>query len=201
MVNRLPQRQDARQNRQRLIEAARDVFRERGVSADVREIAERAGLAVGTIYKHFPSKDDLILGLMDDAIEAFVAGASTEDAAPLERLERLLVLAIEMTAKNGWLIDAYLGRQLATRLHEAIDRKSAEFDFKGRCAALLAEAIEEGEVRPDINMRAVTDLLTGMTSPWIIQPRLVMETAEEMAAGTMKTLLDGIKPLQADQTD
>ena len=62
------ERADARANRARLVEAARAVFSERGLAAEMKEIAERAGVGVGTIYRNFPSKEDLIVAIMRDAL-------------------------------------------------------------------------------------------------------------------------------------
>jgi AcrR family transcriptional regulator len=115
-MNRTEPREDARLNRQRLIDAARDVFRERGVAAEMREIAERAGLAVGTIYRNYPSKDDLILALLDDAIaDVSVATNRTEaSVGALGEVELLLGRSIELADRYGWLIEAYLGASCPT---------------------------------------------------------------------------------------
>ncbi len=53
-------RSDAAANRQRIVEAARDLFAERGIDVDVREICERAGVGMGTLYRHFPTKEALV---------------------------------------------------------------------------------------------------------------------------------------------
>src|SRR3712207_3627265 len=72
------ERADARANRARLIAAAHEVFRERGLDAEMKLIAERAGLGVGTIYRNFPTKDDLIAAIIGTAVERIHA---TIDAA------------------------------------------------------------------------------------------------------------------------
>ena len=58
-----PQRADARRNRVRLLETAHDLFAERGTDASLEEVARRAGVAIGTLYRHFPTRDDLLVGL------------------------------------------------------------------------------------------------------------------------------------------
>src|SRR6185437_3086670 len=62
-------RADARDNRQRLLLAARDVFSERGPAAPLDEIARRAGTGIATLYRHFPDREALMLEVVRDAIE------------------------------------------------------------------------------------------------------------------------------------
>jgi AcrR family transcriptional regulator len=68
-----PLRRDAERNRQRILEAARDAFADEGLSVTLDEIARRAGVGVGTIYRRFPDKEVLIEALFEDQIKAFVA--------------------------------------------------------------------------------------------------------------------------------
>src|SRR5437763_9222319 len=85
-----PQRADARQNVDALLEAAKTVFAERGVDAPARVIAERAGVGVGTLYRHFPLRSDLISAVFRREMEACVAAADEPEAAcpPGEALDR-----------------------------------------------------------------------------------------------------------------
>ena len=68
-----PERADARANRQRIIQAALSVLAEKGAAAEIKEVAERAGVGVGTIYRNFATKDDLLRGILDDVIEQYMA--------------------------------------------------------------------------------------------------------------------------------
>ena len=70
-----PLRRDAERNRQRILEAARDAFAEEGLSVTLDEIARRAGVGVGTVYRRFPDKEQLIEALFEDQMQAFVAMA------------------------------------------------------------------------------------------------------------------------------
>jgi AcrR family transcriptional regulator len=70
-----PLRRDAERNRQRILEAAREAFAEDGLSVTLDEIAHRAGVGVGTIYRRYPDKEKLIDALFEDQINAFVAMA------------------------------------------------------------------------------------------------------------------------------
>lgn len=62
-------RKDAELNRRRLLDAGREVFRDRGVGATLHDVARHAGLGVGTVYRHFANKDALIDALFDDMVE------------------------------------------------------------------------------------------------------------------------------------
>ncbi|WP_405484449.1 TetR/AcrR family transcriptional regulator [Nocardia sp. NBC_00511] len=77
-----PLRLDARRNRDALVIAAREVFTERGLDAPLKEIAARAGVAIGTLYNRFPDRDDLIAAAVEDRIEA--GGRIAEDALALD---------------------------------------------------------------------------------------------------------------------
>src|SRR5215212_9642576 len=59
-----PQRADARRNRERIVDAARELFAEQGHNAQMDDVARRAGVGVGTVYRHFPTKSDLLGELM-----------------------------------------------------------------------------------------------------------------------------------------
>src|SRR3954466_3016453 len=72
-----PLRADAERNRQRLIEAAAELFRTQGISVGLDEIARHAGVGVGTAYRRFPDKEQLIDALFDDRVEE-IAGYATE---------------------------------------------------------------------------------------------------------------------------
>jgi AcrR family transcriptional regulator len=94
-----PVRADARRNVDALLRAAMDVFAESGVDAPIRTIAARAGVGVGTLYRHFPQRSDLIKAIIQREVEACVEAAATlaEARAPDEALaswmQRLVDLA------------------------------------------------------------------------------------------------------------
>src|SRR5918998_4729568 len=70
-----PLRRDAERNRQRILEAARDAFAEEGLRVTLDEIAHRAGVGVGTVYRRFPDKEQLIEALFEDRINDFATVA------------------------------------------------------------------------------------------------------------------------------
>src|SRR5437867_11035037 len=65
-------RSDARRNRERLVASARELFATAGVDVSVEEITHHAGLGMGTLYRHFPTKDDLIDAVLEDAFAEII---------------------------------------------------------------------------------------------------------------------------------
>ena len=85
-----PQRADARRNRDLLLAAAAEVYDERGVDASLEEIARRAGVGIGTLYRHFPTRDAVTeavyrreVGLLCDGVDDLLAGNATDAALAL----------------------------------------------------------------------------------------------------------------------
>ena len=160
-----PKRADARRNERALLEAAAAVFVASGVDAPVREIATEAGVGMGTIYRHFPRRADLIVAVYRHQVEACA------EAGPA----LLANSATAYTALAEW-IDLFVDFLVTKHgLAAALQSDDARFDalhayFLDRlvpvCARLLAAAAEAGEVRPDVDafelMRAVGNLCAGV---------------------------------------
>ena len=143
-----PLRADAQRNVDSLLRAALTVFSESGVDAPVREIAERAGVGVGTVYRHFPQRSDLVAGVFRREVDACA------DSAPALSAEhgsgKALALWIQRYA-------AFIAtkRGLATALHSGDPAFDALPDyFQNRLGPtlrlLLDAAMGAGEVRRDI---------------------------------------------------
>jgi AcrR family transcriptional regulator len=129
-------RSDARRNRARLIASARRLFAERGLGIPVEEITDHAGLGMGTLYRHFPTKQALIDAVLEDAFAEYLALA---DAALHEKdvwrgLETFLDGALAAYAANQGLADAGrrrvsdLRRRLKPRLRKLADRAGIDTD-------------------------------------------------------------------------
>lgn len=151
-------RRDARRNHERLLAEARTLFAERGIDAPLDELATRAGVGAGTVYRHFPNRDALVRELYDAGV------ADLHDLAP----------AI-LGAESGWRsIELYIER-LAAWLAEApylpaVMRRMAEVDPSHRPGAEFADAITgmvaraqaEGSLRPDVtavDLSVLVDML------------------------------------------
>ena len=103
-----PLRADARRNRERVLEAARQGFAESGRDVQMDDIAKIAGVGVGTVYRHFPTKEDLVLALVRESVQDYLASARealTRDDA-WEAIERLVREKAANMARNRGLRDA-----------------------------------------------------------------------------------------------
>jgi AcrR family transcriptional regulator len=144
-----PVRADAQRNMDALLEAALAVFATSGVDAPVRQIATKAGVGLGTVYRHFPQRSDLIAAVFRHEIDACADAAPLLAAAhpPGEALALWMLRYVDfLAAKRG----------LAPALHSgdpAFDTLRAYFEQRLRPAlkTLLASAAAAGEVRTDVD--------------------------------------------------
>ncbi|WAC54799.1 TetR/AcrR family transcriptional regulator [Gordonia sp. SL306] len=157
-------RADARRNEQALLEAAAAVFVVSGVEAPVREIADRAGVGMGTIYRHFPTRADLVIAVYQHQVEACAeAGPAlmATAATPYLALAEWVELFVDfLTTKHG----------LAAALRSDTARfQTLHAYFLDRlvpvCGALLDGAAAAGEIRSDVTalefLRGIGNLCIG----------------------------------------
>src|SRR5689334_2491592 len=111
-------RRDAVRNRELLLAAARAVFGERGVDASLEEIARQAGVGIGTLYRHFPSRQALIDALLEERLGAVVALADAAAADPADGLGRFLESMIDLQARDRVLRDVLHRSSSTDRLAE-----------------------------------------------------------------------------------
>lgn len=168
-------RADARRNVESVREAARAVFAEQGVDAPVRDIAARAGVGVGTLYRHFPQRTDLVVAVFTEAVDA-CAAAATELAAELEPAEAVRAwlhrFADFVATKHG----------LARALHSgdpAFERLPAYFaeHLQPALEGLLAGAVDAGAVRADVTADQLIDAVRGLAD----QPAMIDVLADGLA--------------------
>lgn len=106
-------RSDARRNRERLVASARELFAARGLDVPVEEITHHASLGMGTLYRHFPTKDDLVAAVLEDAFAEIARLAENADAADdaWEGLSAFLHEALELHVQNRGVKDLMAGRE------------------------------------------------------------------------------------------
>jgi AcrR family transcriptional regulator len=150
-----PLRRDAERNRQEILLAARAAFAERGVEVTLDEIAQRAGVGVGTIYRRYANKDELIDELYEDIVAeiATVAEAALAQADPWKGLTDFLEQSLARQASNRALKDllpggCQRGRERVARARERVAPLVSE---------LFERAKQSGRLRPDVTE---TDMAT-----------------------------------------
>ena len=193
-IVRPSERADARANRARLVEAARAVFSERGLAAEMKEIAERAGVGIGTIYRNFSSKEDLVVAIMRDALAAATAEARVAEAMddPIDGLRSLLASAFAIIERHGWLVEAVLGGQFLPKPQMGAELEHHE--HLRRFERLIQRAVDQGRLRSDLDVAVAATMLTGTTTPWGYRRFLAGRTPEQAAETIMTSFLRGAAP-------
>lgn len=171
-------RADARRNEKTLLDAAATIFVTSGVEAPVRDIAAKAGVGLGTIYRHFPTRADLIIAVYRHQVDActeagpaLLASAST----PYDALRQWVDLFVDfLVTKHG--------------LAAALRSDNARFETLHAyfldhlipvCAQLLDAAAAAGQIRPDIDayglMRGIGNLCVGVDGDSRYSPRRMVD--------------------------
>jgi AcrR family transcriptional regulator len=154
-----PMRADARRNYDKVIAAAREAFAQSGSSTSLEEIARRAGVGIGTLYRHFPSRQALLEAVYVDEVEALCGSVNDLDGlGPWEALVEWLHRFVAYMATK---------QALAHELLEYFDRDAPLFRT---CRVALMEAGEPlleraqqaGEVRPDTNLSEIIQMVGGI---------------------------------------
>jgi AcrR family transcriptional regulator len=196
-------RADAERNRRRLLDAAGELFRERGLDVGVAEIAQRAGVGRGTLFRNFPTKQDLIAAIVIDRMsEASDYGRTLLDAPDPEE------------ALFGFLEEVAGRQQLDRGLFEAVadtflanqEIRAAHAEVIGALDELLGRAKEAGAVRSDVGAMDVLMMLKGVceaasalaaSEPGLVGRQLDLVRAAISAGGAARPLR-GRPPTLAD---
>jgi AcrR family transcriptional regulator len=142
-----PLRKDAARNRERILEAARDLFQRRGLGASLNDIAHHAGVGVATVYRHFPNKDQLVEVLFEQRIEELVTRMqqALADPDPWRALTSFIRDATDMQARDRGIKDLLTGGHVGLRRISRIrDRLMPMGD------ELIRRAHASGRLRADI---------------------------------------------------
>jgi AcrR family transcriptional regulator len=152
-------RADAARNRARVLEVAYAAFAAEGVAVPIDEIARRAGVGAGTVYRHFPTKEFLFQAIVANRIEQLVehARALTDERDAGEALFAFLATLVAEGATDQGLVEALagIGFDLADAAPDAEER------FMATLGGLLDRAQEAGAVRSDVNLHDLKTLLVG----------------------------------------
>ena len=155
-------RADALRNRERVLEAATAVFSAGGPDASLEAVARRAGVGIGTLYRHFPTRETLYEAVyrreVDQLVELSGQLEADVNAAPVEVLRRWLHANVAFVAtKKG------MSAALALAAQSSSELTVTSFERLNRAVGvLLRRAVEAGEIRGDISSEDVLRALVGM---------------------------------------
>jgi AcrR family transcriptional regulator len=153
-------RADAVRNRERVLEAAKAVFSAGGPDASLEAVARRAGVGIGTLYRHFPTRESLYEAVYRREVQQLgeLAEQLKSEAAPVDALRRWLRSNVEFVAtKKG------MSAALALAVQGSSELSAYSFDRLTKAVgALLDRAVAAGEIRSDVGPEDVLRTLVGM---------------------------------------
>lgn len=180
-----PVRADARRNRARILAAAGKVFAEQGPSGSTEQVAAEAGVAIGTVFRHFPTKQALLQAIMKDLLER-LAGQARELAAhddPAAGLFTFFTSLVGQAAETKTVVellaDAGIDVPVADSLHT----------LRQGIGTLLAQAQEAGAVRDDVRPDVLIALLAG-----VCQSAVHAGWDRDLQDRTLAVIFDGLRP-------
>ena len=156
------QRADARRNRERVLEAARSCMAREGIDAQVDEIARAAGVGIGTVYRHFPTKDDLIEALAMERFErlAELARAALANEDAWDAFEELMRVSAHIQSDDRALSEVLTSRP------ETMGRAADSVDMLGLVAEIMERAKRAGALREDADPRDVPMLMCALAGTY-----------------------------------
>jgi AcrR family transcriptional regulator len=180
-----PLRKDAARNRARVLETAYETFAAEGLSVPIDEIARRAGVGAGTVYRHFPTKEDLFAAVAESRIRHIIdQGRALLDApGPAEALFVFLrAMVLDWGATDQGLVEALAG------LGIDVDSAAPDADaaFRALLGELLVAAQQAGAVRPDVDVAEIKALMVGCQA--------MQGYDKARAARVTDVVIDGLRP-------
>jgi len=171
-------RSDAQRNRERILEVARQVFTRRGADASMDEIARRAKIGPGTLYRHFPTRDELLATVYITEVEKLAAAQKklSAELPPIEALRAWLLVFIDYIATK---------KIIAPALNAMAGGPSRVFQqttqvMEEAANTLASHAVASGDLRPDVDpmdlLRAIYGLSTaGSADDWPAKARTFVD--------------------------
>ncbi len=141
------ERSDAAANRVRILDAAREVFAARGLDGEMKEIAARADLGIGTLYRHFDSREGLLAALVQETREELLDRFRTvvRDQPPVTAFRAIIQASGETFERFGALVDVAMAGSLPG-VGESMD------EFKAIMSGLLQRGVADGSFRSDLDV-------------------------------------------------
>lgn len=177
-------RADARRNYQRLLDAAREAFSERGADAAMDDIARRAGVGPGTLYRHFPNRECLLGEVYKEDVEGLAGqadqmGATYPAEEALHRYLRIQLDYVRQAHGLGSALKTILGTDSPTL-------ELCKTTMRAAVGRLLQRAQDEGHVRKDVTPTDLLRLVHGVGSS--------AQASREESEHLLEIVLDGLRP-------
>jgi AcrR family transcriptional regulator len=155
-------RADAQRNRERILEIAKAAFTESGTNISLDEVARKAGVGPGTLYRHFPTRDALLEAVYRTEVEKLAAAQRifSETKPPIEALQAWMLLFVDYIATK---------QIIAPALNTMVGCSSKLFEASGALIreaihALVSRAIQSGDIRPDLDPLDLLRALIGVSN-------------------------------------
>ncbi len=178
-----PKRADARRNEEKLLTAAREAFAERGAETSLEDIARRAEVGIGTLYRHFPTRPALLEAVYTDEVEQICRSA--DDFAALEPWEALTAW-LRRYAGFAATKHALFAELLPYIGQDAEVFQSCKTAIRTTGDALLQRAQEAGVVRPDVTFMDVARMVGGIAT--------IRMAEQDEIERILDVALDGLRP-------
>ncbi|TYB38789.1 TetR/AcrR family transcriptional regulator [Actinomadura chibensis] len=189
-----PRRADAARNRERLLAAAAAVFGERGLDAPLEEVARRAGVSIGTLYNHFPAREDFFDAIFPERLAKLdrIAEAALSDPDPWNGFVVFIEGLFALQAEDRGLNDALVRRfPLAAEVSAACQRGFANL------VEIMARAKASGQLRDDFEASDVATLMWAMSQ--VIRESI--DVAPDAWRRCLAFYLDGLRATAAHPID
>ncbi len=190
-----PRRADAVENAARILEAAHELYDEHGLQAEIREIAARAGVGVGTFYRNFPTKDHLTNALLLDLLDRWDQDSVSGELSgtPLDALRNLIATRQALLDRHRWLIELQLRPQVLQT--ETITRLTSMMDsHHATVARILQRAVDERLIRADVDIPFLAELLVGASQPHLFRRVRSGKSVDQIIEEMLSIFLRGIGP-------
>lgn len=183
-------RADARRNRERILAAAEVVFTEKGPSASTEDVAAKAGVAIGTVFRHFPTKQALLQSIMKDLLIKLTEETSrlATEGDPATALFTFISHIVEQAAQQRGVVDLLAESGVDVQVAEPLQA------LRHGVNELLARSRTAGAVREDVGVDEVLALVTA-----VCQGALRAGWDGELRHRTVAIVLDGLRPPNASR--
>ncbi|GLZ06172.1 hypothetical protein Acsp03_36380 [Actinomadura sp. NBRC 104412] len=171
------QRRDAVANKERILKAAEDAFRHHGLSVDMRAVAAAAGVGIGTLYRHFPTREDLVQAIAGSDLAELAVTRLPDRASAIDGLRELFTRTLAQLTANKAMIDLLAG---GSPSDADLERCLAHLTTVGREA--IERSANDRTLAPDVTAEDIAYQLLGLIR--------IVQLIPEPAPGTIEHQVD-----------